>query len=481
MIRKSGILLPIFSLHGDYSIGSFGKEAFEFVDFLSDSGFSYWQLLPLCITDEYHSPYCSAASFGANPYFIDLCTLEKLGYITEDELLKAKQLSPYLCEYERLEKERMPLLEKAASRAYLNENTKKNVFDFIEKNQSISNAAKFLALKEKNKSSAWQSWEHTTPDGNVLFKWQFIQYEFYRQFRELKKYANLRGIELIGDLPIYVSLDSADVWSDPKNFQLNSDNQPTAVAGVPPDYFSEDGQLWGNPLYDFKKMKNEDYNFFRKRVAHALTLFDGLRIDHFRAFESYWSVPSDSKTAKDGKWVKGPGKAIINAIRDVAKEKIIIAEDLGHITHEVKKLLDYSKFPGMRVLQFAFLGDKDTPHLPHHYTQNCIVYTGTHDNNTLLGYIFECEDSVREHIFNYFGYYGSNISHACRQIVKYLLSCPADTVVFPIQDILGFGSDTRINTPGKANGNWQYRITKEQLLSIDRKHYKYLNELYGRI
>ncbi len=481
MTRKSGILLPIFSLHGDYSIGSLGKEAFEFVDFLSESGFSYWQLLPLCITDEYHSPYRSSASFGANPYFIDLSILKQLGYITEEELLSARQNMPYLCEYERLEKERMPLLEKAASRAYLDKETRKRVASFIEKNGSISNAAKFLALKEKQNDCIWQKWKHDTPDPVTLFKWQFIQYEFYRQFSELKKYANMRGIELIGDLPIYVSLDSADVWSNPKNFQLNSDNLSVSVAGVPPDYFSEDGQLWGNPLYDFKIMKSDGYAFFRERVAHALTLLDGLRIDHFRALESYWSVPANAKTAKEGKWVKGPGRAIINAIKEEAGEKFIIAEDLGHITPEVQRLLNYSKFPGMRVLQFAFLGDKDTPHLPHNYTKNCIVYTGTHDNNTLLGYIFECDSSVRERVFNYFGYQGSNFSHACRLIVQSLLSSPADTVIFPIQDILVFGSDTRINTPGKANGNWEYRITKEQLFSINRGHYRYLNELYGRI
>ena len=298
--------------------------------------------------------------------------------------------------------------------------------------------------------------------------------------QKIKAYANKNGISIIGDLPIYVAIDSADVWANPKEFLLDESGYPTTVAGVPPDYFSIDGQLWGNPLYDYKKMKSDGYLFWRSRMEHALTLFDGVRIDHFRAFESYWSIPSGASSAREGKWIKGPGRALIDAIKKCSAGNLIIAEDLGDITPRVDALRKYSGFPGMRVLQFGFLGDENSPHLPHNFDKNCVVYTGTHDNNTLLGYIWELDFATRERVFDYFNCGGSDFSAACEIIIRALLSSHADTVIFPIQDLLIYGNDTRMNTPGKPRGNWTYRLTREQLNEIDRRKYKYLNTLYGR-
>ena len=477
MKRASGVLMHISSLFGDYSVGSFSHCAEYFIDFLKDSGFSYWQVLPLCMTDEYNSPYKSYSLFGANPYFIDLETLYYKGLLTGDELDKARQTSPYLCEYNRLRDERIKLLSVAASRVI----DREPVISYVNSIPELENAAKFLALKEINGGKPWQEFDITDPDVDTLFTWQFIQYEFFTQWKKIKNYANSRGIKIIGDLPIYVALDSADVWASPESYQLNSDNYPTAVAGVPPDYFSEDGQLWYNPLYNWDKIKRDGYKLWRDKLSFMLKLYDGVRIDHFRGLEAYWSVPADAKSAKEGKWVKGPGRELIDALKDVAGDKLIIAEDLGNITKEVEELLTYSNFPGMRVFQFAFLGDKETPHLPHNYVKNSVAYTGTHDNNTLLGYIWEQPREQREEMFDYCSATGEEWSFACEKILRVLLASVSDLVIFPIQDILGYGRDTRMNTPGVADKNWSYRITKGQLDGIDRKKFYCLNKLYSRI
>ncbi len=478
MARKSGVLLHVSSLPSGFSVGSFGEGAYKFIDFLSESGFSYWQVLPFCMTDECNSPYKSLSSFGANPYFIDLKILYEKGLITKKELERAREDTPYLAEYDRLKKERLPLLFEASKRCSEEERAK--VRKFIESHPELYEVADFLALYEVNGHRAWQDWtvEITSPE--VVFMWQFIQYEFFTQWWQVKAYANERGIKIIGDLPIYVALNSADVWANPDEFLLDKNGYPKRVAGVPPDYFSEDGQLWNNPLYNWKRMRENGFSWWRERIKFTLSLFDGVRIDHFRAFESYWSVPRGARTAKEGKWVKGAGKAIIRAITEEMGDSFIIAEDLGHITKEVDELLKYSTFPGMRVLQFAFLGDKDTPHLPHNFDKNCVAYTGTHDNNTLLGYVYEVDNATRGHIFNYFGYRGNDFSDACRHIVKSLLSSCADTVILPLQDLLVYGADTRMNTPGVAEGNWRYRVTEEQLSLINRGELNYYNKLYGR-
>ena len=478
MKRSSGVLMHVSSLYGEYSVGAFGREARDFIDFLADCGFSYWQVLPFCMPDEYNSPYRSFASFGANPLFIDLPTLKDKGLITKAELDCAKQRSPYLCEYERLSEERIPLLRQAWSRT--DSEYREKVALFIDKAPSLARAAEFLALREANGGTLWSEWEIDIPDRDTLLFWQFVQYEFFIQWQEVKKYANSKDIKIIGDVPIYVALDSADVWASPEQFQLDEKRRPSCVAGVPPDYFSEDGQLWGNPLYDWKKMKKDGFAWWSRRIEYMLTLFDGVRIDHFRGFESYWSIPADAKTAKAGKWVKGPGRAIVDKIREIAGDRLIIAEDLGDITPAVNSLLKYSRFPGMRVFQFGFLGDRESPHLPHNYVKNCIAYSGTHDNNTLLGYVWELDDDTRRQVFEYCNCESDDWNRGCVMIIKTLMASHSDTVIFPIQDIFVYGADTRMNTPGTSSSNWAYRITKEQLDNVDRQKFQRLNKLYGR-
>ena len=478
MRRTSGVLMHISSLFGDYSIGSFGNEAKEFIDFLADGGFTFWQVLPFCMTDESNSPYKSYSAFGGNPYFIDLPTLHRRGLLTDDELASAKQHFPYLCEYKRLSEDRIGLLRLAASR--LSDKERDKVLDFAQAHPELDEAANFIALKESNCGKPWYEWTVFTPLCDELFFRRFCEYEFYNQWLDVKSYANSRGIEIIGDIPIYVAHDSADVYSNKEQFLLEENNMPSSVAGVPPDYFSEEGQLWGNPLYNWRKMRENGYTWWEKRLRHMLTLFDGVRIDHFRGLESFYSIPAAAKSAKEGKWVKGPGRAFIDKIRSIAGEKLIIAEDLGDITPSVEALVKYSGFPGMRVFQFGFLGDESSPHLPHNYVKNCVAYTGTHDNNTLLGYIWESDEGLRTRMLDYCGCEHTDWSRSCKMIIRTVMASHADTVIFPIQDIFVFGADTRMNTPGTDKNNWQYRITREQLYKTDRSKFRYYNDLYGR-
>ena len=469
--------MHISSLYGEYSCGCFGKEAFEFIDFLSDCGFSLWQVLPFNMADEYNSPYKSYSSFSGNPYFVDIESLYARGLLTHDEFIGAKQESPWLCEFDRLAKERFSLLKKASER--VDKSGKREIEKFIKENPYIASFCQFMALKEKNNHEEWLNWTERKCDKNTLFAWQFIQYEFFTSWAKIKKYANDKGIKIVGDIPIYVSHDSSDVWSSTSAFRLGKDGRTTHVAGVPPDYFCEDGQLWGNPLYDWSSMKKDGFKWWCDRIKHMSLMFDMVRIDHFRGIESYWAIPAQAKTAKEGKWVKGPGMALINALKEASGEMQIIAEDLGDITPEVEKLVKMSTFPGMRVFQFGFLSDGDSTHMPHNYTSNCIAYTGTHDNNTLLGYLWELDDNTRHKVLDYCGHKG-DWKNGCESIIRTVFSSHADTVIMPIQDILGFGADTRMNTPGKAENNWAYRITKEQLDSIDRNYWKNLNATYYR-
>jgi len=475
MSRKSGVLMHVSSLFGDYSSGSFGKEARYFIDFLSDSGFSYWQVLPFCMVDEYNSPYKSYSSFSGNLYFIDLEELGADGLITDAELAAARQSSPYLCEFDRLREERFALLEKASSRVA----DRSAVEAFIESSPYLKAFCEFMAHKAANDDAPWYEWQTDSFDEKTLFAWKFIQYTFVKQWQNIKSYANEKGIRLIGDIPIYVALDSADVWSAKEQFQLDENGMPTHVAGVSPDYFSADGQLWGNPLYDWKEMKKDGYRWWCDRISYMSTLFDAVRIDHFRAFASYWSIPAEAETAIAGKWVKGPGLPFVKALKKAAGETEIIAEDLGDITPDVYKLVRDSGFPGMKVFQFGFLSDGDSAHLPHNYPENCVAYSGTHDNNTLLGYLWELDDETRARMLSYCGHVG-DWKCGLDSMIRTIFASHAGLVMLPIQDLLGYGCDTRLNTPGKASGNWAYRITKEQLDSIDRKKWRSLNKLYYR-
>ncbi len=478
MERKSGVLMHISSLWGDYSCGSFGKAAKEFVDFLSSGGFSYWQVLPFGLVDECNSPYKSYSTFGGNPYFVDLEILFGEGVITAEELNSARQQTPYSCEFDRLSKDRVDLLIEASKR--VNDELREKINCFIDNNPHLYDFCKFMALKAENNNEEWTCWTKSDFSKEIEFGWRFIQYEFFTQWAQVKEYANKKGVRIIGDIPIYVSFDSSDVYFNKGLFMMDDNNRLTDVAGVPPDYFAEDGQLWGNPLYKWDEMEKDDFKWWKDRISFALNLFDGVRIDHFRAFESFWAVKGDAETAREGKWVKGPGMKLIKALQDVSGDKLIIAEDLGDITKEVIELVEESGFPGMRVFQFGFLGG-DTPHKPHNYINNSVAYSGTHDNNTLLGYLWETPMDIKNDIMKYCVCNPSEWNEkGCDAIIRTIMASNAGLAIFPVQDLLGYGNDTRLNVPGRAHGNWLYRITKEQLGFIDTEKYKEINRLYGR-
>ena len=470
--------MHISSLPGDYSCGSFGSSAKEFIDLLADNGFTYWQVLPMGLVDECNSPYKSYSAFGGNPYFVDLPTLHHEGLITEAELAGARQTSPWSCEFVRLYHTRVQLLAIAASR--VDDILKAKIEKFISENKYLTQFCEFMALKKANNELPWTEWTVNEPIEEDVFLWKFIQYEFFNQWSEIKSYANEKGIKIIGDIPIYVSADSCDVWANREQFLLDKENKPSCVAGVPPDYFAKDGQLWGNPLYDWDRMQADNFTWWRARLSHNLSMFDGVRIDHFRGISAYWSIPAEAKTAKEGKWVKGPGEAFCDMAKEIAGNKLIIAEDLGDIDEDVIQLVKYSGFPGMRVFQFGFLGDDDNPHKPHNYPANSVTYTGTHDNNTLLGFVWELEDEQRRSMLEYCGYTNPDWNKGYDSIIRTMFGSHSDIFIMPIQDLLGYGSDTRLNIPGKADGNWQYRVTAEQLKSIDWKKFSAFNKIYKR-
>ncbi len=468
--------MHISSLWGEYSEGSLGKAAKEWIDFISDCGFGVWQVLPFCLPDGFSSPYKSYSAFSLNPYFIDLDRLHEMGLLTSAELEGARQRTPYSCEFERLFAERMPLLARAAERF----SDSGKIRGFLDGHKQTENFCRFMALRKANGELPWNEWTVAEPDESEQRLWEFTQYIFFEQWKEIREYAHGRGVKIIGDIPIYVSWDSADVWSNPTQFLLDARSLPTAVAGVPPDYFAKDGQLWGNPLYDWESMQSDGFSWWKERISFMTELFDGVRIDHFRGIESYYSIPADAETAKDGVWRKGPGLALIDAIKSVSGDKLLIAEDLGDITDAVHELVEKSGFPGMRVLQFGFQGDSDSPHLPHNYKNNCIAYTGTHDNNTLLGYVWELDADTRKRLLSYCGFDGDDWNSCYDSILRTMFASHAGLLILPVQDLLLYGSDTRLNVPGRSGGNWSYRITRGQLDGINRNKFRKWNSEYGR-
>lgn len=468
--------MHISSLWGEYSEGSLGKAAKEWIDFISDCGFGVWQVLPFCLPDDFSSPYKSYSAFSLNPYFIDLDRLHEMGLLTSAELEGARQCTPYSCEFERLFAERMPLLARAAERF----SDSGKIRGFLDGHKQTENFCRFMALRKANGELTWNEWTVAEPDESEQRLWEFTQYIFFEQWKEIREYAHERGVKIIGDIPIYVSWDSADVWSNPTQFLLDARSLPTAVAGVPPDYFAKDGQLWGNPLYDWEAMQSDGFSWWKERISFMTELFDGVRIDHFRGIESYYSIPADAETAKDGVWCKGPGLALIDAIKSVSGDRLLIAEDLGDITDAVHELVEKSGFPGMRVLQFGFQGDSDSPHLPHNYKNNCIAYTGTHDNNTLLGYVWELDADTRKRLLSYCGFEGDDWNSCYDSVLRTMFASHAGLLILPVQDLLLYGSDTRLNVPGRSGGNWSYRITRGQLDGINRDKFRKWNSEYGR-
>ena len=495
MNRSGGVLMHISSLPGPFAIGTLGEGAKKFIDFLSESGFGAWQVLPCGPCDDYNSPYSGKSAFAGNIFFIDPQLLYEKNLLTQSEVKECETDNIYITDYDFLAKEREEVFRKAIPR--LTEAMKKEVLGFCSKNPWAEDYALYCALKEKNSLLPWYEWEESLKlrDEEALnkakeelkeniFFYEFLQCEFFSQWSAMKKYANSKGVSIIGDMPIYLSHDSADVWANPHLISLDEDMHLTRCAGVPPDYFSIDGQKWGNPLYNWENLKKENYSLWIKRLGHALSMYDAVRIDHFRAFSAYWSIPAKEK-ATEGRWEKGPGIEFFNELRKLYPDAEIIAEDLGDIDDDVRALVKETGFPGMGVMQFAFITDDDTPHLPHNYSKKTVGYTGTHDNNTLLGWLWESDENSRRYALDYCdfsGDWGQGGPHSApiRSIIRTLWRSGAILAIVPVQDLCGFGADTSMNHPGVAEGNWCFRITEDSLNSIDKEFYRNLNGLYKR-
>lgn len=491
-MRTSGVLMPISSLPSQYGIGTMGKEARRFVDFLEKGGQTYWQILPICPTSYGDSPYQSFSSFAGNPYFIDLELLCKDKLLTKKECESYKWgKKPQYVDYGIMYVNRYALLRKAYER--FSKKTPADYEAFCSKEAEwLDEYTLFMALKDANGGVAWSEWDDALkfrkPEAmeeakekyadDIAF-YKMLQYLFFKQWTALKAYANEKGIRIIGDVPIYVAMDSADVWANPTQFYLDKDLNPIEVAGCPPDAFSADGQLWGNPLFRWDVMKKDSYSWWTKRISAMAKLYDIVRIDHFRGFDSFYAIPAKDDTAKNGVWKDGPGMDLFNVLEKKLGKLPIIVEDLGFLTPSVKKLLKDSGFPGMKVIQFAFDSREDSDYLPHNYPQHCVVYTGTHDNDTVMGWMKTApKDCVRfaKDYLNLTKEEGYNWG-----MMRAAWSSVADMAIVPMQDLLGLDSKARINIPSTTGGNWQWRATPEQ---IDNKLAKKLHkcmQMYARL
>ncbi len=472
-MRSTGVLLPVASLPTKYGIGGFSKEAYDFVDWLKAAGVDYWQILPLGPTGYGDSPYQSISTFAGNPYFIDLEALVEAELLTEADCKEADcGKNPKYIDYGAVYNTRLPLLKKAFKRSK-HKNLKKYK-EFCEKNAYwLEDYALFVSIKNSRNGECWISWDKDirtrTPEALTKYRekfaeeidfYKFNQFMFMEQWTKLKAYANKNGIKIIGDIPIYVALDSADAWANTQLFEFDKNCRPKSVAGCPPDAFSATGQLWGNPLYDWKVHKETGFEWWISRISHCYELYDVVRVDHFRGFDEYYAIPAKDETAEHGKWKKGPGIELFNAIRKQLGEKHIIAEDLGFLTPTVIKLLHKSGFPGMKVLQFAF--DPHTPsiYLPHNHIENCVVYTGTHDNDTSRGWFKSLGHEDRKYIGEYLGCGDIKEEDAAWVIIRAALRSVAELAVIPMQDILNLGSEARLNAPSTFGDNWKWRMLK---------------------
>ena len=491
-MRASGILLHISSLPSQEGIGTFGTQAFRFVDFLARAGQKYWQMLPIGPTSYGDSPYQSFSTFAGNPYFIDLPLLEAEGLLQREEYSQIDWGSdPARVDYEKLYQNRFSVLRRAFQRGFSRDAAE--VARFRQENAVwIEDYALFMALKEQFGGIPWSEWPEPirlrqpqalaqarqTLQSDIDF-WAYLQYLFDQQLHALTYYARKKGVSLIGDIPIYVAMDSADVWANPELFLLDRDLRPTFVAGVPPDYFAEDGQLWGNPLYRWQEHERQGYDWWIRRVSWACKTFDLVRIDHFRGFASFYAVPAAENTARNGHWEVGPGMAFFNALRQALGDCPIIAEDLGLLTEDVLRLLQDSGFPGMKVLQFAFEPNWDNGYLPHNHIPHCVVYTGTHDNDTLMGWWeHTLPKEEQQHAIQYLRLSEEEGIHW--GILRGAWSSVADLAVAPIQDFLGLGSEARMNTPSTLGGNWCFRLLPGQLDDALADRIERMSGLYQR-
>ena len=480
MKRCSGILLPVFSLPSPYGIGTMGEQAYRWIDFLHSSKQRVWQVLPLGPTGFGDSPYQSFSSFVGNPYFIDFDILNKKGLLEKSDYTDIKWCQPEeRIDYSTLYNFKFKVLKKA----FLKFKEFDKLEEFKKENEEAENYALFMAIKNSCNGKPWYLWK----DGlkkrrsqslkkvreelkDEINFYLFLQYEFMDEWLKLKDYAGSKNVKIVGDVPIYASLDSCDVWTNPKEFLLDSNFLPIEVAGCPPDSFTEDGQRWGNPLYRWDVMKKNNYSWWEKRLNFAFRLFDVIRIDHFRGLESYYAIPKDDENARNGRWIKGPDKDFISFLKTSFKGKEIIAEDLSFLTDEVYELLKLSGFPGMKVIQFAFDKDEENQYLPHKYKRNCVAYTGTHDNDTVMGWLSSDLTGQAECAREYFGVKGKNDDEITDCFIKSALKSAANLSIVPIQDYLHLGSEARINTPSTDRDNWVWRLNKNYNdNSLDKK------------
>ncbi len=492
MERSSGILLSISSLPSPYGIGTLGKEACAFLDFLAEAKQGWWQILPVGPTSMGDSPYQSFSVFAGNPYFIDPDLLIRDGLLKPEEVQSVFWGDdPGHADYGILYQERLPLLEKAFQRGW--DRDRESIRRFEEENADwLPDYTLFMALKQHFGMRSWLEW----PDEGCRFRkpevleayreklqqticfFTYVQYLFFVQWKTIRAYARKKQIRIMGDMALYPAMDSADVWAAPENFQLNEKRQPEAVAGVPPDYFTADGQLWGNPLYDYAYMKQDGFSWWIRRVAGAAKLYDAIRIDHFRGLESYWAVPAGEKTAKNGHWVKGPGTDLLQVLKDRFPDIQFIAENLGYLTPEVAQLLQDSGFPGMHILEFAFDSRDSNSSLPYAYERNSLCYTGSHDNETLNEWFTVAAPEDLEQVRRYMGLHKEE--GYVWGMLRGGMSSAADVFIVQMQDYLELGAEARMNKPGTTTGNWRWRMQPGQIKEGLAERIADMTSLYGR-
>ncbi|GBD87982.1 4-alpha-glucanotransferase [bacterium BMS3Abin03] len=493
--RSAGILLHPTSLPGKYGIGDLGNDAFKFVDFLKDAGQTLWQVFPLGPTGYGDSPYQCFSAFAGNPLLISPDKLKEDGFLNEKDLENPPEFDPVKIDYGSLIEYKKSLLNKAFQNFKTDSNGLDEGFEKFcnEHKDWLDDFALFMALKDAHNGNEWIKWEKglVHREQKELTGWKaklndeilyhkFVQFNFFRQWKAIRNYANENGIQIIGDMPIFIAYDSADLWANKGLFTVDEDGKLETVAGVPPDYFSPTGQLWGNPLYRWKVMEKDDFLWMRKRFESLYELIDIIRIDHFRGFDAFWEIPGDAKTAAKGRWVKAPGEKLFESLIKHLGDVPILAEDLGVITPEVEALRDKFNFPGMKILQFAFGTDMETKFLPHNYIPNCVVLTGSHDNDTTRAYFETAKkegSDIYEHAQKYLNYYGDDI---VSELIRTAYVSVAKIVIIPMQDVLNLGSEARMNFPGRLGGNWTWRFTREQINENLTSHYKGLTVLYER-
>jgi 4-alpha-glucanotransferase len=493
--RSSGILLHPTSFPSRFGIGDLGIEAYNFIDFLRETQQQYWQVLPLGPTGYGNSPYASYSAVAGNFLLISPQKLLEQGLLSSEDLANLPEFDPNKVNYEQVVPFKSGLLKKACEKfkTQAAPTQQKEFAGFCDiKAYWLDDYALFMALKDANGGGSWYSWEPEVRSRQPeamdrvrqemeaeIFYYKYTQFEFFRQWSELKNYANMAGIEIIGDIPIYVAHDSADVWSNPDIFSLDENTgEASLMAGVPPDYFSATGQLWGNPVYKWDELEKQDFKWWVKRFEAMLDYIDVIRIDHFRGFEAYWAVKQGEKTAINGEWIKAPGDKLFEEIKQKLGKLPVLAEDLGVITPEVEALRDKFEFPGMKVLQFAFGSDPGNPFLPFNYNRNCVVYTGTHDNDTTIGWFNQAGDYEKQNLLLYLG--SVSPEGINWDLIRLALSSVANQAIIPLQDILGLDTQGRMNTPSVAEGNWDWRYQSEVLTHELRSKLKKLTTLYGR-